>query len=103
MEVALGVTACCMQVFAVGSAHCDLSFPGRVGQGCCHRGTGGLRCLIFASHDHLPPDLSSFVLVAAQQPFWGGHGFPSGASDALGTILWQAAHQGPEPQDLKRK
>lgn len=35
--------------FGAGSAHCQLSFPGCVGQGYCHRGTGGLRYLIFAS------------------------------------------------------
>lgn len=59
-------------------------------------------------HDHLPPDLFSFVLVVVQQPFWGGpsakgHSFPFGASDTFSAILWQAADQGPEPQDLTRE
>lgn len=49
MEVALGVTACCMQLVGAGSAYCDMLFPGHMRQGCCHRGTGGLRCLILAS------------------------------------------------------
>lgn len=49
MEVALGVTACCMQLAGAGSADSDLSFAGHDGQGCCHSSTGHLRCLIFAS------------------------------------------------------
>lgn len=47
--MALGVTVCCMLSVGAGSAHCQLSFPGCVGQGHCHRGTGGLRSLIFAN------------------------------------------------------
>lgn len=49
MEVALGVTVCCMHLVGAGSAHCQFSFSGCVGQGYCHRCTGGLKCLIFAS------------------------------------------------------
>lgn len=49
MEVALGVTVCCMHLVGAGSAHCESSFSGYVGQGCCHRGTEGLRYLIFAN------------------------------------------------------
>ena len=31
------------------SARCQLPFPGCVGEGYCHRGTGGLRCLSFSN------------------------------------------------------
>lgn len=64
MEVALGVTACCMPLARAGSAHRDLSYLGCVGWGCCHRGTGGLRCkgmcLIFTNLSMITyPQISS--------------------------------------------
>lgn len=108
-EVAVGVTACGMQLAGAGSAHW-FAIPRARGAGLLsqrHR-RSKVPDLCQFQHDRSPPHLSSLVLVVTQQPFWGGpcakgHSFPSGASDALGAILWQATHQGLEPQDLTRK
>lgn len=107
MEVALGVTVCCMHLVGAGSAHIILRVCGAGLLSQRHR-RSKVPDLCQSPRGRLPLDFSFFVLVVAQQPFWGGpsakgHSFPSGASDTLSTLLWQAAHQGLEPQDLTRK
>lgn len=42
-------------VGGAGSAYCDLSFPGCMGQGWCHRGTGGLSMI---AYPQISPPLS---------------------------------------------